>query len=226
MTAKSPTTAAQPTAAQPITVWIIEDNRAFRQNVAEAINDTPGLACIGTFRTCEDAFAVFNSSTAPQIVLMDIGLPGMSGIEGITKFREIAPNIDVIVLTVFEDEDKLLKAICAGASGYLLKSASLDEIADAIRLARAGGSPMTPRIARRVLGFFKEQSSKLTDYGLTNREREILHGLVEGLVKKEIATRLEISFHTVDMHLRHIYEKLQVNSATAAVAKAVREKLV
>ena len=210
----------------PITVWIIEDNRAFSRNAAAAINDAGGLDCTGVFRSCEEALAALKTTASPQVVLMDIGLPGMSGIEGIARLREVAPAVDVVVLTVFEEEDKLFKAICAGASGYLLKSAGLDEIADAIRLAHAGGSPMTPRIARRVLGFFKERPAKQPDYGLTDRERDILQQLVEGLVKKEIAARLDISFHTVDMHLRHIYEKLRVNTATGAVAKAVREKLV
>jgi DNA-binding NarL/FixJ family response regulator len=209
-----------------ITVWIIEDNRAFSRNAAAAINDADGLDCTGVFRSCEEALAALKTAAPPQVVLMDIGLPGMSGIEGIARLRELAPHAEIVVLTVFEDEDKLFKAICAGASGYLLKSAGLDEIADAIRLAHAGGSPMTPRIARRVLGFFKERPAKQPDYGLTERERDILQLLVEGLVKKEIAARLDISFHTVDMHLRHIYEKLRVNTATGAVAKAVREKLV
>jgi DNA-binding NarL/FixJ family response regulator len=210
----------------PVSVWIIEDNRAFSRAAAAAINDTPGLACAATFRSCEEALAALPKGAPPQVVLMDIGLPGMSGIEGIARFREAAPAAEVIVLTVFEDEEKLFKAIRAGASGYLLKGASLDEIADAIRLAHAGGSPMTPRIARRVLGFFKERTAKQPDYGLTDRERDILQQLIEGLAKKEIAARLGISFHTVDMHLRHIYEKLRVNTATGAVAKAVREKLV
>ncbi len=210
---------------QRITVWVVEDNPAFSRNAAAAIDDTPDLECTGTYRSCEEALEALEKST-PAVVLMDLGLPGMSGIDGIRRVRELRPGTEVVVLTVFEDEDKLFKAICAGASGYLLKSSSLEEIADAIRLARDGGSPMTPRIARRVLGFFKEQPAAKADYGLTAREREILQGLVEGLVKKEIAGRVGASFHTVDMHLRHIYEKLQVNTATGAVAKALREKLV
>jgi DNA-binding NarL/FixJ family response regulator len=211
---------------ETINVWIIEDNLAFSRNASAAINVADGLRCTLAFRSCEEALKSLKTADPPQVVLMDIGLPGMSGIEGIVRLRESAPGAEVVVLTVFEDEDKLFQAICAGASGYLLKGANLDEIADAIRLAHAGGSPMTPRIARRVLGFFKERSARQADYGLTDRERDILQLLVEGLVKKEIASRLGISFHTVDMHLRHIYEKLQVNTATGAVAKAVRERLV
>jgi DNA-binding NarL/FixJ family response regulator len=208
-----------------ISVWIIEDNRTFSRNAAAAINAADGLACTGVFRSCEEALAALKTAVPPQVVLMDIGLPGMSGIEGIARLRELAPRAEVVVLTVFEDEDKLFKAICAGASGYLLKGAGLDEIADAIRLAHAGGSPMTPRIARRVLGFFKERPAKQPDYGLTVREREILEAMVRGLTKKEIAAELGLSVHTADFHLRHIYEKLQVNTRTGAVAKAVRERL-
>lgn len=209
-----------------ISVWIIEDNRAFARMAGAAVDAAAGLACTGIHPSCEEALRALPTATPPQVVLMDIGLPGMDGIAGIARLRALVPQLDVIVLTVFEDEDKLFQAICAGASGYLLKSAGLDEIAEAIRLAHAGGSPMTPRIARRVLGFFAGRPAKAADYGLTERERDILQILVEGLAKKEIAVRLGISFHTVDMHLRHIYEKLQVNTATGAVAKAVREKLV
>jgi DNA-binding NarL/FixJ family response regulator len=207
-------------------VWIVEDNRAFSRNVAAAIDDTSDLRCAGAFRSCEEALKALEAGPAPAVVLMDIGLPGMNGIEGTKRLRAAAPGTEVVVLTVFEDEEKLFSAIVAGASGYLLKSASLDELTAAVRLARSGGSPMTPRVARRVLGFFKELPSPRADYGLTDREREILQGLVDGLVKKEIATRLSISFHTVDMHLRHIYEKLRVNTATGAVAKAIRERLL
>lgn len=209
-----------------IPVWLVEDNSAYRRNAAAAVNQMPDIACTGAFGTCEEALAALKNGPAPQVVLMDIGLPGMNGIDGIRYFREAAPDVNVVVLTVFEDENKLFKAICAGASGYLLKSARIEEIGEAIRLASAGGSPMTPRIARRVLGFFQAQPAQQPDYGLTDREREILQALVEGLAKKQIADRLAMSFHTVDMHLRHIYLKLQVNTATGAVAKAVREKLV
>ncbi len=209
-----------------IQVWIVEDNHAFSRTAAAAINDTSGMVCVGTYRSCEEALAALAQGDPPQVLLMDIGLPGISGIEGIQRFRQVAPRTEVVVLTVFEDEEKLLKAICAGASGYLLKGSNLDEIADGIRLAHMGGSPMTPRIARRVLGFFTGRPNRHSDYGLTDREHSILQLLVEGLAKKKIATRLDISFHTVDMHLRHIYEKLQVNTATGAVAKAVREGLV
>ena len=209
----------------PITVWIIEDNVSFRTNAAAAINDTDGLACSGAYRSCEEALPHLRGDK-PNVILMDIGLPGMSGIEGIQRVHEFSPDVQVIVLTVFEDEDKLFKAICAGASGYLLKGADLDEIAEAIRLAHEGGSPMTPRIARRVLGFFTQGRPKQPDYGLTDREKEILRKMADGLIKKEIADAFAISIHTVNTHIRSIYEKLQVNTNTGAVAKALREDLI
>ena len=150
----------------------------------------------------------------------------MSGLEGIPKFLEVSADIRVVVITVFEDEDKIFSAICAGASGYLLKTASLMEIIGAIRLVMDGGSPINPRIASRILGFFKGSAVTQKDYRLTPRETEILQHLVGGLIKKEIADRIDVSFHTVDMRLRNIYRKLQVNTATAAVAKAIRERIV
>ncbi|MBA4067645.1 MAG: DNA-binding response regulator [Isosphaera sp.] len=217
---------AEPT-PPPIAVWVVEDNRALRRSVAAAIDAGDGMACAGAFGSCEAALVALETAPVrPRVVLMDIGLPGMSGIEGIRRFRTAATGSDVVVLTVFEDEDKILEAITAGASGFLLKGSRLDEVTAAIRLAAEGGSPMTPRVARRVLGFFAAGPASRPDYGLTEREWQILQLLAEGLAKKEIAGRLAISFHTVDMHLRHVYEKLHVTSATAAVAKAVREKLV
>jgi DNA-binding NarL/FixJ family response regulator len=212
-------------AEQAISVWLVEDSRSFSRSAAAAINESDGLRCPRVFRCCEDALAALAQTPPPDVVLMDIGLPGMSGIEGIRHFRQRAPGTEVVVLTVFEDEGKLFAAICAGASGYLLKSADLDEIAAAIRLAKSGGSPMNPRIARRVLSFFTQARPAGENYGLTEREKEILHLLVDGLIKKEIAGRLSVSFHTVDMHVRHIYEKLHVNTRTGAVAKAMRERL-
>ncbi len=213
-------------AAAVISVWLVEDNRAFRDSAAAAINESAGLRCAHTFRTCEDALATLGRDAPPDVALMDIGLPGMSGIEGIRLFRERAPQTEVVMLTVFADADNVFRAICAGASGYLLKTCGMDELADAIRLAKSGGSPINPHIARRVLGFFNSRPPVRPDYGLTDREEDLLELLVAGLARKQIADRLTVSMHTVDMHLRHIYQKLQVNTATGAVAKAMRERLI
>jgi DNA-binding NarL/FixJ family response regulator len=150
----------------------------------------------------------------------------MSGLDGIPLIREKAPEVCIVVLTVFEDDEKLFRAICAGANGYLLKTQSGQEIIQSVRDALDGGAPMSPRIARRVLGMFAKLAPRRSDYGLSERERAVLEYVVEGLLKKEIAQKMELSIHTVDSHLRRIYEKLHVNSRSGAVRKAVREGLV
>ena len=214
------------TAPTDIVVWVIEDNESFRRSLADVIAEAEGLVCPFSFVRCEDALEAIGGEQQPDVILLDIGLPGMSGLEGIQRFAEMLPDTRVIVLTVFEDEDKIFDAISCGAAGYLLKTATLPQIVQAIREVKEGGAPINPKIAGRILGFFKMTKPAKTDYHLTPRETQILQQLVEGLIKKEIADRLAISFHTVDMHLRNIYAKLQVNTATGAVAKAVRERIV
>jgi DNA-binding NarL/FixJ family response regulator len=160
------------------------------------------------------------------LLLLDVGLPGMSGLEALRLIRERSPKTLVVILTVFEDDDKIFQAICAGAAGYLLKTSTAAEIVQGVRDALAGGSPMNPRTARRVLEMFSRMAPKQSDYGLSDREKEILQLMTTGLIKKEIADRLSLSVHTVDTYLRRIYEKLEVNTRTGAVAKALKEGLV
>ncbi len=210
----------------PITVWLIEDNATFRRAMGRAIEQTEGFHCTGQFGCGEDALAALRTPPPPRVILLDVGLPGMSGLEAIPRLREHAPEMAVIVLTVFEDEEKIFRAICAGAAGYLLKTSPVEEITRAIHEALSGGAPMNGRIARRVLDMFARLAPPKGDYGLTAREREILEGTVQGKTKKEIAAVLDLSFHTVDSHLRNIYQKLEVNTRTGAVAKALKEKLV
>lgn len=212
--------------AESITIWLIEDNTTFRRAMMRALDLEDGLHYLGGFGSCEGALAALSHRPAPQAVLLDVGLPGMSGLEGIALLRQQAPQAAIIVLTVFEDEDKIFRAICAGASGYLLKTAPVEEVARAIRDALAGGAPMNGRIARRVLDMFARFAPTRGDYGLTPRETQILESMVKGKTKKEIAALLDLSFHTVDTHLRNIYQKLEVNTRTGAVAKALKEKLV
>ena len=207
-------------------VWLIEDDARYRKNLCAAVDACESLKCAASFRSCEDALEALSSEPSPDIILLDIGLPGLSGLEGIPRFCELVPDAKIIIVTVFDDDDRIFNAICAGATGYLMKSASLDEIARAINEVRDGGAAINPRIAKRVLGFFNELNIEPKDYRLTHREKEILQLLVEGLIKKEIAVRLNLSFHTVDMYLRKIYQKLQVHNATGAVAKALKERLV
>jgi len=208
------------------TIWIVEDHSAFRRTLVRVLNTEAGLHCPRDFDSCEKALAALTRDDAPDLVLLDVGLPGMSGVDGIRLIKEISPKTLVVILTVFEDDDKVFQAICAGAAGYLLKTSSVADITQAMRDALAGGSPMNPRVARRVLAMFSKLAPKQGDYGLSEREKEILQLMTTGLIKKEIADRLTLSIHTVDTYLRRIYEKLEVNTRTGAVAKALKEGLV
>lgn len=217
------TTSAEPCAS----VWLVEDHADSRRVLARVLNRSATIKCPQTFATCEDALAALRTMARPDVILLDVGLPGMSGIEGIRHFKELAPATHVIILTVYDDQEKVFKAICAGASGYLLKTADEDAIAAAIHDVLQGGSPITPRVARLVLNMFATRSAPpAQDYGLSEREHEVLDLMVRGLVKKEIADRLNLSYHTVDNHLRSIYTKLQVHTRGGAVAKALSERLV
>lgn len=207
-------------------VWLIEDNEVFRTMSARIINETDIARCTKTFSTCEDALEALKFGPAPQIVISDVGLPGMNGIEGIGKIKELSPDSHVIMLTVYDDAQKVFDAICAGASGYLLKNSLGGTLDSALRDVLQGGSPMNPRVARMVLDkFARLASGPKKDYGLTDREKETLEMMAKGLIMKQIAEKLSISYHTVNTHLRNIYEKLHVNTRGAAVAKALREKL-
>lgn len=208
------------------TIWIVEDHASFRRTLVRVLNAQTGLQCTRDFDSCEKALAALAHDDAPHLILLDVGLPGMSGLAGIRFIKEHAPKTLVVILTVFEDDDKVFQAICAGASGYLLKTSSVTEITQAVRDALVGGSPMTSRIARRVLDMFTKFAPKHSDYGLSEREKEILQLMTTGLIKKEIADKLTLSIHTVDTYLRRIYEKLEVNTRTGAVAKALKEGLV
>jgi DNA-binding NarL/FixJ family response regulator len=207
-------------------VWIIDDHNSMRSSLSRLLASAQEVTSVETFASCEDALAKLAGGPDPQLLLLDIGLQGMNGLDGIPLIREKAPEASIVVLTVFEDDEKLFRAICAGANGYLLKTQSGQEIIQSVRDALDGGAPMSPRIARRVLGMFAKLAPRRSDYGLSERERAVLELVVEGLLKKEIAQKMELSIHTVDSHLRRIYEKLHVNSRSGAVRKAVREGLV
>jgi DNA-binding NarL/FixJ family response regulator len=213
--------------ASKTVVWLVEDNADTRRVLARVLNRAATMACPCAFASCEAALDALRSNPLPQVILLDVGLPGMSGIEGIAHFKALAPDCHIIVLTVFDDQEKVFDAICAGASGYLLKHADEDAIADAVQEVLQGGAPINPRVARLVLKMFASRAAPpAQDYGLSSREREVLELMVQGLVKKEIADRLNLSYHTVDNHLRSIYTKLQVHTRGGAVAKAVSERLL
>ncbi len=209
-----------------IHLWIIEDHKTYGERLARALNRIDGIACTQRFTACEDAFAALGSEPAPQVLLLDVGLPGMSGIEGITRLRQLAPATAIVILTVFEEDDKIFRAICAGAAGYLLKTSSTEDIAAAIRSAASGGSPINPHIARRVLEMFSKANMPQKDYGLTPRELDILKLLVDGSTIKDAAAQLGIGYYTADEYIRSVYVKLQVRSRGSAIAKAVKEGLV
>jgi len=190
------------------------------------------MECAEAFTSVEEAFARMDGGAPlPDVVILDVQLPGIDGISALGGFRERAPAAKVLILTVFDETDKIFRAVCAGAAGYILKSGGVDEIGGAIRQVLEGGAPMTPQIARKVLDVFaklepESEESPRTDYNLTGREEDILRLMAQGLIKKEIAESLDISVHTVSTHLRSVYEKLHVNTNTGAVAKALREGII
>lgn len=207
-------------------IWLVEDNEPFRMNIRDLINGTPGLTCVLAVQSCEEALEHLATDVPPDVVLMDIGLPGLDGIDGIEKVKSIAPSIQVIMLTVFEDDEKIFQAICAGASGYLLKSAPPDRIIESLKEILTGGAPVNSQIARRMLDMFARMAAPKGTYGITEAEKRILRLLVEGEPKKKIAHQLGVSFFTVDTHLRNIYTKLQVHSQSGAVAKVLKERIL
>jgi DNA-binding NarL/FixJ family response regulator len=209
------------------TVWIVDDHRAFRNTFARLLEEGGFPVAPRSFASCEEALSALVPGEEPALVLLDIGLRGMSGLAGIPLFKARSAAISIVVLTVFEDDDKLFKAICSGANGYLLKTQSAGELLQCVRSALDGGAPMSPKIARRVLEMFASLAPKRqADYGLSAREVEVLQCVVDGLLKKQIAERLQLSAHTIDWYLRRIYEKLHVNSRSSAVSKAIRENLL
>ena len=212
----------------PIRVWFVEDHDAFRRSLERLCTPKRGLAPSRAFANAETMLAALAvSEEKPQVLLLDVGLPGRNGLEIISDINLHAPDCRIVILTVFEDEAKISQAISAGASGYLLKTATPDEIAEAILEASHGGSPMSPHVAASVVKLLARLTKPVTSaIALSPRELELLRCMVEGLTAKEIAARLAISIHTADTHTRNLYSKLSVRSRAAAVARAMREKLV
>jgi DNA-binding NarL/FixJ family response regulator len=207
-------------------VVIIEDLREIREGLAALINGTTGYKCVAAYAMMETALAGIKTDS-PDLILTDLGLPGMSGIEGIERLRAILPETPILALTIYDNDEQIFNALCNGANGYLLKSTPPARLLEALKEAVEGGSPMSPAIAARVVRLFREfRPPETADYHLTAQETQLLKLLIEGHYKKTAAHALGISFHTVSFHLKNIYEKLQVHSKTEAVAKALREKLV
>jgi DNA-binding NarL/FixJ family response regulator len=211
----------------PVDIIIIEDNELLRDSLKEAINKSGSIKCKNTFSSGEAALDfIEREDLVPEIILLDIGLPGISGIDLIPEIRKLTPTSKILILTVHDDNENVFNAICAGASGYLLKDLSADNIVNSINEVMNGGAPMNSHIAKKVLNMFRDQNLKSDGYGLSEREKEILSLLVDGLSKKQIAEKIFLSHHTVDSHLRNIYAKLEVHSRSSAISKAIREKLL
>lgn len=209
-----------------IGVAIVEDLRDLREGLVALVGGTIGFRCTGAYRTMEEAIARIDGAM-PDVVLTDIGLPGMSGVEGIRVLRERYPELPMLALTVYDDDDDVFEALCAGAAGYLLKTTPPARLLEAIREVVEGGAPMTPDVARRVVRLFREfRPPEHADYRLTRQETELLKLIVDGHYYKTAADEMGITRRTVAFHLRNVYEKLSVHSKSEAVAKALRERLI
>ena len=209
-----------------ISIWVVEDHRDMRETLKELIDAEPGMNCAQAFENGEQLLAYSQDHFLPEVIVSDIGLRGMNGIELVERLRPIASGTRVVMLTGHEEKEKIHDALRAGASGYLTKPLSGERLIQAIYDVMRGGAVMSPSVARKVLEIFAQQDVTPYDYKLTAREQDVLEELVAGKTKKRMAKDLFLSPNTVDTHLRSIYAKLHVNTQTAAVAKAFREGLV
>ena len=204
-----------------IYVTLVEDDEEIRNSIPILINSHAGYKCISTYGDCESAL-IGIPKDPPDVVLMDITLPGMTGIEGVKRLREKMPKIDIIMLTVHKDDELVFQSLCAGACGYLMKNTSPERLLESIREVYEGGAPMSTNIARRIVTSFRATPNE----DLTSRETEVLTQLCKGLSYKMIADTLFISEETIHFHIKNIYRKLQVHSKSEAVAKALKQRLV
>lgn len=210
-----------------VKVAVFDDNPVRRDGLQVLLNAMEDMTCVGLFEDCRDVVQKVEAAN-PDVVLMDINMPHVDGIEGLTQLRKAFPGLKIIMQTIFEDESKILSAICAGADGYILKQTPPMQLLEGIVEVMNGGAPLTPTVAKKVLSLFNDKKTKVatpTNF-LTKREQEILKLLVEGYSYKMIAEECFITYATVNTHIVNIYEKLQVNSATGAVSKAIKEGLV
>lgn len=209
-----------------IKVAVIEDRREIREGLKMLIDGTENYRCTGTFRSMEEALPRIGNGL-PDVALVDIGLPGMSGIEGIRLLKDRYPDLLLLMLTVYDDDERIFDALCAGACGYLLKRTPPARLLEYLRDAVSGGAPISPQVARRVITLFREvRPMERADYRLTPHETRLLKLLVEGHNYKTAAIELKVSVNTISTHMRHVYEKLQVHSKSEAVAKALRNRII
>lgn len=204
-----------------ISIGIIEDETEIRNDLVSYFNKRDSFICKIHSESVEGYLQIVRNEEPPDILLIDIGLPGMSGLEGIKLIKSANPEIDIVVLTIYDDNEKIFNALVSGASGYLLKNSSFAMIREALIELRNGGAPMTPQIARKVIDYFNQTKSQPITYTLTDREKEIVVGLVDGLSYKSISERMGISLETVRSFIKKIYKKLHVNSKVEVIKKSL-----
>ena len=207
-----------------IKVAIVEDDTSIRETICQYIASQSDLYCDMAFESVESMLHHLDNTNLPEVILMDIGLPGMSGISGIKIVKEKYPEINIIMLTVYNDSNKVFQSLCAGATGYLLKNAPFSDIKEAIMLVNSGGATMSPPIARKVVDFFRPPK-KAFESPLTGKEKEIVLGLVDGLSYKMIAERECVSIETVRTHIKNIYKKLHVHSKAEVITKSLQGEI-
>ena len=208
-------------------IWMVEDNQTFAKNIKRLIDSEDNLECAYHFSSPDELFDKLKfTQDKPDVMMLDIGLPGMDGLEVLLKMRKMMPELKILMISSFDDRERVYRAICNGASGYLLKSADPDDIIKGINDVMNGAGALSGSIAAMILNGFAKHGPVEEIEALTNREDSVLKGLVKGYSKKEIGSELDISQHTVDMHLRSIYRKLQVRTQTEAVSKALRQGVV
>lgn len=208
-----------------ILVGIVEDDEQIRKGVQTYLNRQENFACDWSYGSVEELLGNLKEKNVPNVLIMDLGLPGMSGIEGIKILKQQHPDVDVVVFSVYNDSKRIFDSLCAGATGYLLKNTPLEEIKEGIELLAKGGSPMSPQIARKVIEHFNPNARKKEESILSLKEKEIVVGLVDGLSYKLIADRMNISIETVRFHIKNIYRKLHVHGKAEVISKSLRGEI-
>jgi DNA-binding NarL/FixJ family response regulator len=208
-----------------INVGIVEDDKEIREAICSYLNDQPNIRCKIAEESVEKFMRFLNAEHLPEVILMDIGLPGMSGISGIKLIKEMYPEIDILMLTVHNDPHKIFQSLCAGATGYLLKTTPMPEIKKCLEEISLGGAPMSPQIARRVIEYFQKVKDEKVQSPLTEKEKEIVLDLVDGLSYKMIADKQNITIETVRTHIKHIYNKLHVHCKADVIRKSLQGEI-
>lgn len=209
-----------------INIWLVDDNQTFRKTLANLINQTGSMKTEKVFSSAVDMLSSLKKNNAPDVILLDIGLPDMSGLDAIRKIKVVTQTTSVIMLTVYDDKDKIERALISGADGYLLKNVHAKQLMESIPEITTGGAPVSPSVVKKMIGMFSECREPRTEYNLTSREKDILGLATKGLKNKAIAEKLIVSRHTVNTHFKNIYIKLQVNSKPGAVAKVLSERII